>query len=109
MNRRLFLSALLPLLTSFGCVTATRKTVYVPATNLEPPAKKLIPNVNYVEAGETPEWWNYEVYLNGRKVEHCYLANSVDGYVEVWKMGQKEISYVEKEKLYGTVEIKRKK
>lgn len=108
MNRRNFFTTTVASLLSLAGIachnTVKHQTIY--ATK-----QKRIPNVNYVEAGETPEWWLYEVYLNGEKVNACYMADTVNGYVEVWgvsldKDGVRK--YNAKVRKYGCVEIVRK-
>lgn len=36
-------------------------------------------------AGETSGWKTRVVLLDGQKIEHCYLADEEQGYVEVWQ------------------------
>lgn len=66
MNRRKF----------FGYFSAISAAVFGGA------AIGSIPAITYAKAGETDNWWNQDVYLNGKQVEYAYEADVNGGWVD---------------------------
>ena len=120
MNRRTFILGLVSAIpTLAGCIFVGRTTTYnkkVPLPSIDtefpvsnkPALDKALVGPTYCEAGETDEWWNYEVFLNGTKVERAYKADSVVGWVDSWNSSQHSDRPNTLTRQYGKVEIRRK-
>lgn len=97
MNRRTFFSAMLAGLAtvSTGCiVVGRRKTIVNPPASDE--IKKAtyyyrIPGKTYAVAGETPDWYKQEIYVDGKKVEHCFRADTVLGEAHCYDLSKPKL------------------